>query len=577
MLGYRKRSFARAHALLQNLRANLEDLEALRELQMLVLREVIRAEEKIRELKAQLRTIEEATDTATTRRTAYLDNRIEGFRQCAYIWRCFGDAIAFLYMDKYALKQCFYSTETVNAKQDAGFILGKQGLANELAMLESALKHGVPAVLVDLTNTIRHGDVCLMGESDPCLIEVKASKRLNDRGKKQKRSLEKLRTFYEADKCAGLRGFPELRRKASETPERTYVDQINECIREAVKDGYAVRQPEQGLHYIVMTQKAPNLEQILGSLKLNSLWPFFLNEPKSDRIWAPYFPFILTIEEWDHLWKFIRGNLFIVVFVELDALCKVALDEGCKATFDLDDELRPLRIEVPDGGKVYISSHILTRDPRAMWQLSGFCISGEGADGQNLVRHFNPLPPPAHYFDTPTDLLYDARAGKPELDWNHIVIENIRRYPTEFLEDHCPSGFALEADPEASEDHGEQYYRELGRATEADNRTYRRIMNRMKDAVDLSIKRVLWNFKTAIPQYYPRVRRLQLLLPVCLVSDEQVDLALAVERTDSGSYLGHTVLPLDWAYRNARLICRPDSDWLSPEGIIEKGGEEQEP
>lgn len=134
----------------------------------------------------------------------------------------------------------------------------------------------------------------------------------------------------------------------------------------------------------------------------------------------------------------------------------------------------------------------------------------------------------------------------------------------------------MEANPEESADRGERYYSELGRATEADNRTYRRIMNRMKDAVDLSIKRVLWNFKTAIPQYYPRVRKLQLLLPVCLVSDEQVDLALAVERTDSGSYLGHTVLPLDWAYRNARLICRPDSDWLAPEQIIEKGGVEQE-
>jgi len=215
-------------------------------------------------------------------------------------------------------------------------------------------------------------------------------------------------------------------------------------------------------------------------------------------------------------------------------------------------------------------------DPRAAWQLSGFCIAGEGALGQVLVRHFSPLPPPAHYFETSTDLLYDTRAGKPELDWQHIIIANIGRYPREFLEDHCPSGFALEADPASNEDRGQQYYRELGRATEADNRTYRRIMNRMKDAVDLSIKRVSWNFKTAIPQYYPTVRRLQLLLPICLVSDEQVDLALAVERTDSGNYLGHTVLPLDWAYRNARLICRPDSDWLSPDEIVEKEGDDEE-
>jgi hypothetical protein len=32
---------------------------------------------------------------------------------------------------------------------------------------------------------------------------------------------------------------------------------------------------------------------------------------------------------------------------------------------------------------------------------------------------------------------------------------------------------------------------------------------------------------------------------------------------------GHTMLPLDWAYTNARLICRPDSDWLSPQKITE--------
>lgn len=72
-------------------------------------------------------------------------------------------------------------------------------------------------------------------------------------------------------------------------------------------------------------------------------------------------------------------------------------------------------------------------DPRQPWQLAGFCIAGEGADGQNLVRHFNPLPPPAHYFDTPTDLLYDTRAGKPEMDWSHIVIDNIDRYPKNLL------------------------------------------------------------------------------------------------------------------------------------------------
>jgi hypothetical protein len=321
-------------------------LATLKELQKLLLREVLRAEEKIRELKTELKT-RKGTDTSAARCSAYLENRIEGYRQCAYIWRCFGDAIAFLYMDKFALKHCFYSTENTNAKQDAGFILGKEGLANELALLDSALKHNVPALLVDLTNTIRHGDICLMGESDPYLLEVKASKKLNSRGKKQKRSLEKLRTFYETDKVEGLRGFPELRRQAYEMPERTHVDQINECIAKALKDGYAVNQPELGLHYVVMKQKEPGPEQILAPLDLKAPWVFFLNQAKSNRTWAPYMPFILTIKEKDHLWDFIQGHLSVLVLVEPDSLCRIALDKGYKAKFDRGDERYPLRIEIP--------------------------------------------------------------------------------------------------------------------------------------------------------------------------------------------------------------------------------------
>jgi cold shock CspA family protein len=186
-------------------------------------------------------------------------------------------------------------------------------------------------------------------------------------------------------------------------------------------------------------------------------------------------------------------------------------------------------------------------DPHTRWQLAGFCIPGEGADGQNLVRHFNPLPTCAHYFANPVDLLYDARVGKPELDWRHIIIERIDRYPADFLDDHWPPSFKKRKPDGLPKEERKAYYEALGQAIESDSRTYRRIMNRVKDAVDLSIKRVSWNFKTAVATYYPRIRKLQLLLPVCLISDDKVDLALAVEKTPTASYLGHTVLTLDWA------------------------------
>ena len=363
MLGYRKRSFAQAHALLQALRINLKDLATLKDLQKLLLREIVRAEAKIRELKTELRDINARSESASgKKRSAYLENRIEGFRRCAYIWRSFGDAIAFLYMDKFALKHCFYNVDNIFEKHDAGFILGKEGLANELLLLDSALEHNVPALLVDLTNTIRHGDICLMGESDPYLIEVKASKKLNSRSKKQKRDLEKLHTFYETDKAEGLRGFPEVRRQVYEMPELTYVDEINECIAEAVKNGFGVSQPERGLHYLVMTNNGPDLNQALGSLAIKAPWVFFLNRHKSERELAPYMPFTLTIERKDHLWEFIRGNLFIFVLVDLDILGDIAVDKGYKARLDLEDEEYPLRLEVlPGEGMAGISAHMLQR------------------------------------------------------------------------------------------------------------------------------------------------------------------------------------------------------------------------
>jgi hypothetical protein len=238
MIGYRKRSFTRAHRLLAALRVNLDDLGSLKSLQQLLFGETLRAEKKIRELKAELRGIQQTGGQGSAKRSNYLRNRIERVRQVAYVWRCFGDAIAFLYMDKFALKQSFYSTESQNPKQGSGFMLDKFGVPNEIALVEEALAHDIPALLVDLTNTIRHGDVCLMIGPDPHLIEVKTSKNLDNRGKRQKRALEKLRAFFETDNATDLRGFSHVRRVSFEGPGRTYVDELIHPEKSVVPPGY---------------------------------------------------------------------------------------------------------------------------------------------------------------------------------------------------------------------------------------------------------------------------------------------------------------------------------------------------
>jgi len=77
---------------------------------------------------------------------------------------------------------------------------------------------------------------------------------------------------------------------------------------------------------------------------------------------------------------------------------------------------------------------------------------------------------------------------------------------------------------------------------------------------DLRVERLK---EAAVPSWYLTRDEVQLLLPLSLTDPERVDLALVVSR-EGEFYRGHTVLTMEMAYSNARLLARPDSDWLIP-------------
>lgn len=160
------------------------------------------------------------------------------------------------------------------------------------------------------------------------------------------------------------------------------------------------------------------------------------------------------------------------------------------------------------------------------WYFAGFVRASD-----RRIASFGKLPEMAHYFEQPADLLYDARY---ELRKNvdHIIDDNADRFP--------------------------EWFRNMT--------PHQRIML-LDAAIEHAVQRVRRNYKTAVPQYYrPKgvhPGRLQLLLPICLREPTSPDLALAVERKGD-VYIASTCLTLDMAYKNARLISRPDSEWLTP-------------
>jgi hypothetical protein len=82
-------------------------------------------------------------------------------------------------------------------------------------------------------------------------------------------------------------------------------------------------------------------------------------------------------------------------------------------------------------------------------------------------------------------------------------------------------------------------------------------------AIEEVKKKIKTNYKIAVPQYYRG--KIQLLLPLCLTPHSpNPDLALAIYKVDENIYCAKTCFTLKMAYTNARLIVKPQSDWLKP-------------
>lgn len=142
----------------------------------------------------------------------------------------------------------------------------------------------------------------------------------------------------------------------------------------------------------------------------------------------------------------------------------------------------------------------------------------------NYLSSVSCLPRRANYFSDIRELIYDANL-ELRANVNHILDENISRFPPDL----------------------------------SSNKAMLLIL--FTGAIDIAKKRVQANYKVAVPTYYRD--EICLMLPLCLRDSEKTDLALAVVRKE-GFYVAKTCLTLDMAYNDARLIAKPDNEWLTP-------------
>lgn len=165
---------------------------------------------------------------------------------------------------------------------------------------------------------------------------------------------------------------------------------------------------------------------------------------------------------------------------------------------------------------------LMQRNKKPGSTIPWFFIGWRKASDRDLMK-FSTLPETANYFNSASDLIYDTKL-ELRTNVNHIIDDNITRFPASLQKiDRYQLSVILEGT--------------------------------IKDA----IRRIKRNYKTAVPQYYNH--KIQLLLPLCLTSKATADLALVIEK-ENGVYRGATCLTLDMAINNARLLAKPDDEWL---------------
>lgn len=160
------------------------------------------------------------------------------------------------------------------------------------------------------------------------------------------------------------------------------------------------------------------------------------------------------------------------------------------------------------------------------WFFNGFFKETE----KIFTTNFSELPQIANYCNNVSDLVFDNTL-EINLRKEHIIDDNFQRF--------VEAGYSN---------------KELINV----------LLESAKGTLEKKLKR---NFKLALPFYYhnteTKENKIQLLAPLYFPG-APVRLALVLNKVESTAnkyYEGVTVLPVEWAYMNSRLIVKPDEEW----------------
>jgi hypothetical protein len=346
------------------------DYAAALELQLAVLRKLKYLERRIhtqKEHRRQLRSQLKGRHTAPLSKEAA--SRLKArIRQCEHSQReyqflvdlvkTFGDTVAFTYLDKWDIKPLAF-------RPSSGHLSGKVGLQFELRVLRSLLCKGHAAVLNDLTNCLRYGDITIASPAGPWPIELKSGKGEGSRGKAQAARIQHIRDYFNTDHTNSLYGIEgECVRFDAESREVNYLKEISALLKRALATGDATTTPESGLVYAVHVtdtgQDAQGFMELLSRRTKHFIGKPLLLLLNEDKLGNPaYLPRPLAIRDETAFWRYLCGEIQICVVMDIGYVEALLKRSGLKCRWILSrDHMFEIWPEdaAPERGRLIVSA-----------------------------------------------------------------------------------------------------------------------------------------------------------------------------------------------------------------------------
>lgn len=240
-------------------------------------------------------------------------SRIKEYQLLLITFRTLVDGLTFTYFDKWDIKPLSF-------KESSGFISGKAGLDFELRILRLALSLGHVAILNDLTNCLRYGDITIIANGRKLFVEAKSGRTGNAQIQRQKSELENIAEYLtsgRSDKIHAIGGLEgEFTRVATHGPEVNHRDSLNSIISRAREsaDKYRMEEIEPGLYYGATYIADTRVLSALVGKPPSSVIISSINELEYSG--QGYYPFSLSIYDPKDWYDFYSGRLMLIVAIE---------------------------------------------------------------------------------------------------------------------------------------------------------------------------------------------------------------------------------------------------------------------